>query len=650
MNPMPDIKWRQHLSLGITGHRQTNPALAANCDGVTKALESLFSQIDAMRIAMAGELAGVRLHSLLVDGVDQIAAKIALERKWDLIAPLPFGAQVNMAINALPTTPADAAALFADTPVSDKAVTARAANIRELVDQSRLFELADRDQQIRTLFEASLASPDDHETTRAFDALCSENVALAGRVMIERADLIIAVWDGKAINLPGGTGHTIVAALESGTPVLIMDPQLPENWSIHTRPEELGHLSQGGRVKADPLRLEATIKAAIALDSAHLSAIEKEKWRGTSSLLFSFYRRIEAVFGGADRPLASLQVQYEEPAKIEQGSGAHLIQTVQDALPRDDRVAQGVQGTLLPMFAWADGISSRLSDAYRSGMCFNFLLATLAVIVGVAYLPLGLGNQKWVFASAELLLLIGILAVTFAGHKFSWHRRWFETRRVAEYLRHAPSLLLIGVARPTGRWPRGSSVEWPEHFARHTLREVGLPQVRIDQDYLRNILKNVIGEHVSSQLSYHQQKAKRLETAHHRLDKAAEICFFLAIISVSAYLVLKLGAVAGVLPAEWPYATSKLFTFLGVAFPTLGANLAGVRYFGDFERFAAISRVTAEKLAEIDIRLNLLLTGSDDMLTYSAATEIARALDEAVIDEIENWQAVFGAKHLALPA
>ena len=137
---------------------------------------------------------------------------------------------------------------------------------------------------------------------------------------------------------------------------------------------------------------------------------------------------------------------------------------------------------------------------------------------------------------------------------------------------------------------------------------------------------------------------------HHRLDRAAGTCFALAVVSVLAYLTLKLGGVAGVWPKHLASDLSPLFTFLGVAFPTLGANLAGIRYFGDFERFGAISRVAAEKLGEIEVRMGLLLSGADAGLTYAAAADLMHALDEAVVDEIESWQSVFGAKHLALPA
>jgi len=190
----------------------------------------------------------------------------------------------------------------------------------------------------------------------------------------------------------------------------------------------------------------------------------------------------------------------------------------------------------------------------------------------------------------------------------------------------------------------------PEHFARHALRDVGLPRVRITRAYLRAGLADVALPHIASQRAYHEAKAQRLETAHHRLDRAAAACFVLAVASVLTYLPGKVFALAGAVPQHLVSDLSPLFTFLGVAFPTLGANLAGIRYFGDFERFGAISRVAAEKLGEIEARMTLLLSGAGAALTYAAAADLMHALDEAVVEEIESWQSVFGAKHLALPA
>jgi hypothetical protein len=643
--------WQPHLALGITGHRASNPSFCAHAETIAAALANLFARIASIAEGLPGPRGTPRLHSLLVDGTDQIAADLALARGWELVVPLPFGADLNLAINAHPATPADAAMLCRGKPAADPAVEARAAAIRAITARAHLFELADHDAEVEALWLASLAAPDDRVAARAFEALASDNVALAGRVMIERTDLVIAVWDGKIANLPGGTGHTVTTALAMGTPVLLIDPAAPESWSILARPEEL---AQPRDDAPDLARLEAIIRAAVVVEGWEPAMLDREVWRPRSSRVFGLYRRIERVFGGGPGAFGSLRVEYEAPRAIASGSGAGLIAAAAAMPGGDGQVAEKLRGEVLPMFAWADGISSRLADAYRSGMCVNFVLAALAVIIGIAFLPTGMGAIKWAFAAIELLLLVGIVALTAAGSRRGWHRRWFELRRVAEYLRHAPGLLLLGVARPTGRWPRagggGKGAEWPEYFARHALRSVGLPQVRVTRAYLRAGLEGAVLPHVSAQRAYHETKAHRLEAVHHGLDRAAETCFALAVVSVLAYLLCKLGGIAGVLPKPLAGDVSPLFTFFGVAFPTLGANLAGIRYFGDFERFGAISLVAAEKLREIEARIALLLSGAEPALTYAAAADLMHALDEAVVDEIESWQSVFGAKHLALPA
>ncbi|MBA3864340.1 MAG: hypothetical protein C0517_10380 [Erythrobacter sp.] len=651
----PDAEWQPRLALGVTGHRATNPAFSANSAAITDALAGLFARIEGIAAGLRGNQGAVRLHSLLVDGTDQVAGELALARGWELVVPMPFGADLNLAINAHPTTPADAAALCRGQPAADPQVEAHAAAIRSITARAHLFELADRDAQIETLLLATLTNPQDRDAARSYEALVSGNVALAGRVMIERTDLVVAVWDGKIANLPGGTGHTIISALEMGTPVLLIDPTAPQEWSILTRPEELGHPERNNAPDAvRQARLEATIRAAMVAQGWHPQGPRREHWRARSSFAFSLYRLIERVFGEGTLIPGRMRIEYEAPDAISTGSAAGLLAAAEAAPGADPRLVARLRGVLLPMFARADGIASRLSDAYRSGMCVNFVLAALAVIIGLAFYPFGLAEVKWVFASAELLLLAGILVITLAGSRLGWHRRWFEMRRVAEYLRHAPGLLLLGVSRPTGRWPRkggrGHEAEWPEHFARHALREAGLPRIRLTRAYLRACLEGVVLPHVAAQRAYHEFKAARLERVHHRLDRLAGASFLLAVISVLAYLLLKFAALAGVAPTTWASDLSPLFTFLGVAFPTLGANIAGVRYFGDFERFGAISRAAAERLGEVETRIGLLLSGTDTALSYEAAAELLHAVDDAVVGEIESWQAVFGAKHLALPA
>jgi hypothetical protein len=667
----PPLPPSVRLCLGVTGHREDNPAFATNQPRIEAVLEQI---LDLVASVVAGEaqqhgaIAPTRLHSLLADGADQIVASSALARGWELIAPLPFGLALNVAINAQPETLSDARALLGGALAGCTAeVRERADRIHALAARAQLFELADRDELISELYLANWELPDNRRKASIFAAETSLRAALAGRIMIEQSDLLIAVWDGATRALVGGTGHTIQIALETGTPVVWIDANAPDRWRILYGQEALagihsdaGATTQGADRRAE---LQALVRAAVRPEVrplAHqrhdrpqpgIETMTLERWRVRSNPVWHFYRRVEALFG-ADTlrgKFRNLRQTYEPADAIATGSAAELLGKAR-ALPgqRQDYVAK-VEAGVLRRFAWADGVSARLSDIYRGGMTGSFLLAPLAIVGGIAYLPFASSHEKWMFALFELVLLVCILAIALTGQRHRWHGRWFETRRVAEYLRHAPILLLFGVARAPGRWPMGTQTSWPEWYARHVLREAGLPQTTISSTYLRRAVSDVLQTYVVQQRDYHRGKARRLGAVHHNLDHFAEVLFVLAVVSVSAYLLLKGGALLHLWPMAASEHSSYLFTFLGVLLPTYGAALAGIRYFGDFERFAAISTVTAAKLHAIDTRITLLLEAPDYELDYGRVADLAHAMDDVVVSEIESWQAVFGGKRVTVP-
>ncbi|MDB5671717.1 MAG: hypothetical protein JWO25_2676 [Alphaproteobacteria bacterium] len=59
--------------------------------------------------------------------------------------------------------------------------------------------------------------------------------------------------------------------------------------------------------------------------------------------------------------------------------------------------------------------------------------------------------------------------------------------------------------------------------------------------------------------------------------------------------------------------------------------------------------MTAEKLQGVEERAERLLADTSHELRYERVAGLAHALDEIVIDEIENWQSVFAAKNIAVP-
>lgn len=658
-NPLPPPV---RLALAVTGHRAGHPAFDNHQDVIEAAMASLFAVLaDAVAATFAslngdgGMAKPVRLHSLVAEGVDQLAANLALARGWDLVLPLPFGRALYQTVNAHPQTVEDARALIAGTPAGDAKANARAEAIRTFTERAHVFALAEQDAQIAALLLDHLATPDDLQCQRQFAAEMSMRVSQANLVMIEQSDILIAVWDGVTTAPVGGTGHTIAAALDMGTPVIWIDPARPDTWRMVRSPEALASCASWpdpASAHADVAHLVRASLDAGADDRRRLAELKRERWRPASTRFAHAYRRVETLFGGPSprSRFRNLTDHYASPdAPIAADAWVGSEQIVAQLADNDQHFLTRIADGVMRRFRWADGVSSRLSDAYRGGMIINFLLSSLAIVGGIAYLPLVGPAGKWAFALFELMLLVAILVITWIGQRKCWHSRWFETRRLAEYLRHAPLLLLLGAARAPGRWPGGTDTSWPEFYVRHTLRDIGLPRIAVTVPYLRSVLVERLGAHVASQRRYHQDKAQRLATVHHNLDRFSTLLFQLAVVTVALYLGLRGAAALAIIDEVAVDHAAKVFTLLGVLFPTFGAGIAGIRYFGDFQRFSAISEATAQKLASVEARITTLAAAPDAAITYRAVADLAHAADSIVFAEIESWQSVFGGKHMAVP-
>ena len=645
-----------YLDIGITGHRSDHPVFSTNRDAIAKNLKALLSLLGqlAKDETQTTDLAAdprVQMHSLLAYGADLMGVDVAIANGWTVAVPLPFGRALNLAINTQPSSLADMDALLNGGEISDATTAKRAAEISAIAEQVNLFELAEQDQDVEALYRTYLTSPADEAAKHAFVSICSDRAAMAARVMVEHSDLLIGIWDGVTRGAIGGTRHTIETALEQGIAVIWIDARNPAAWHVLRATEELAGIAQRASTTRPVETLQAVVRDALRPSGDNgQSAHGTEKWRDKSSAWFQAYRRVELLFGEpGKRPFRRLRQRYERPRDITSGSGAPMLAAAKGLPGGDPRIPKRIASNVLKPFAWADGVSTWLSDAYRGGMVASFFLSAFAIIGGIAYLPFASVDQKWGFAAFEFVLLAMIVAIFFTGKRLRWHERWFETRRVAEYFRHAPILLLLGAARSTGRWPRGAEGNWPEHYVRHALRGIGLPKMKVTPAFLRGALSLMRDHHVVPQRKYHHAKADKLKRAQHNLDRTSEFLFLLAVLSVAIFLLIELGAGFGWLPRTLPHDVAKTFTFLGVLFPTMGGAFAGVHYFGDFERFAAISAITAEKLSDVETRIGFLLDAPDSEITYARVSGLAHAIDDIVVDEIENWQAVFGGKHITVP-
>ncbi len=157
------IPWRM---VGFTGHRRL-PDEAVVSQGIARALDRLAT--DGAALAMIGSAAV---------GADTLCLEAAAERGLPSLVILPFERAEFMKD-------------FAPDEI---------ARVAPLIDGA---------------LDVEIAHGDDRE----------EGFLEAGTLTVDRADVVLAVWDGRPPKGPGGTGAMVSYARALGKPVIVVDPR-----------------------------------------------------------------------------------------------------------------------------------------------------------------------------------------------------------------------------------------------------------------------------------------------------------------------------------------------------------------------------------------------------------------------------------------
>ena len=425
--------------------------------------ESLFDDTpDAKR--RAPELT---LVSTLADGADTIAAKAALDLGYALDVPLPF---------ALAEYEKDFSSVAVDghIPLQD---------FRTLVGQAR--SVLQLPGQRRT--ETDTKQQGNLKENRAYEA--------AGLTVLNQADILLAIWDGEGSRGRGGTAEMVAEAARQRIPIIHVDA------NGEAEPRILGG---GGElyVAADavedltPVELEMGLAklvedlvrppAAVPSKRERLGLIERyapslaSEADALKRFLGDRFRRrnlrpefpiMLAMSGVRDR--RHTDYRPNAPAELADGYLA-LSPPASDSGPSTAKI-------LAEAYGWADTISIRFAQVFRSAVIANFTLAALTIILAVFSLTFD-QEQKVLFVAAEFVLIGLILFNTMRGWRVGWHRRWFEAREVAERLRTALPLWALGI-RPATFF--GQEPTWTGWYARAIVRSQGMRNARQNSELAR---------------------------------------------------------------------------------------------------------------------------------------------------------------------
>lgn len=172
------------LIVAVTGHRlnQLPPAERPRIQGeISRCLDEA---ADAAR-EVTGAPARCVLHSAIAEGADRYAADAALARGWRLVTPLPFSVE----------------RYEEDFPDRDS-----------------------KEHYQRLLWASRRVLPVAQEDVERAGGGHAAPYAAVGRALIEKADVLMCVWNGLPPKGPGGTSEVAALMLEKGGLVLWISP------------------------------------------------------------------------------------------------------------------------------------------------------------------------------------------------------------------------------------------------------------------------------------------------------------------------------------------------------------------------------------------------------------------------------------------
>lgn len=484
------------LRVAVTGHRALSDMQAA-ARAVNSALDMLEDRL------LAGARANSRLVavSALAEGADRLVANCVLERpngQLEVVLPMP--------------------------------------EVDYLKDFNSTGSIAEFK---RLLSEASWVATVPASQTR------DEGYAAAGKAVVDRADLTIAIWDGYDSGREGGTAEIVDYVRQRHRPLI---------WLPTSRAEPVVENCVG------PTDIE---------------------WLG--ELTADDLSRLEEF----NDPLMSAELPME------------LIRSFKEQILRKAGDV-GVSGSLMDLLDWiqpslarAEWLSRRFQLLYLRLSDGLFALAASAVcIVG---LQLAFFPDIRLIVTGEVTCLLAIVGGLEWGRRRHVQQRWTATRYLAERLRNAFFLTLAGADER----PSKISIltdDLGARWAQIAFRMIWLkrpPQWNSGRIRVVPLRRFLAEAWIDDQRRYFEQAARRDLRRHRISARAVEGLFGFSVIVAIIHV-----ALGG--PENWLH---RLITLLSISIPAFAAALAGhnaqreyLRHAQRYERMAGLLADAANRM------------------------------------------------------
>jgi hypothetical protein len=501
----------------------------------------------------------------------------------------------------------------------------------------------------RERFETLLEAADATTTLDGAPGMWDRYLPLS-RVMVDAADLVVAVWDGNDPAGPGGTANIVRQARRESVPVVRIDPHLDATAWL----EDLGSPDQGRARRLSRLddRVRELLAPPLEVAAATRWFAERggpRRTPGTFDAVVRVMMRLTRREGTAGRrapaPLAP------DPGRERQAEWRGAWAELPGEVSAETVARFGAQ------HGWADELARWYAARFRSTFSLLFVLAVASVLVG-ATLQLEVAGRgvglALILPLVEPLVLGAMLYFVIRTRRAGLHDRWLDYRSLAEHTRHLAVLWPLGRTTAAVRLPPGALAHdprrsWVAWLLRAAGREAGLVAATFDAGYADAVRRWFLREEAVPQRAFHRARRMRLGSLNQPLEALAQRLVEIALL-LSLLRLLELPTIFGQVigagdgKATEVAVTQQWWVILGAVstgLPALAAGIHGFLGMADFEGTALRSAGIEGRLAELERLLEEL-----DPVDVSGVGELAREMTRAMEGELGSWHSAAASRRI----
>jgi hypothetical protein len=508
-------------------------------------------------------------------------------------------------------------------------------------------------------------------------------------MLLQHADMLVAIYDPRAVGAAAGTLETVGVALAAAQPVvaiLVADDEA--RLAVYTTSADR-RTGEDAWLQAHPLaslawraELASQVRGLLALPGQLPATGETELEREHRlGFLAETVHRLWILFG-RDRPhilcrLPALGSVFRAAWTGMLRTGAFFARPHEfreHTRPPDAATDEIVTPPYASAYLRASELSAAYMTTYRGAFVLSFTLAGVAVASAVLLMAVTIwsGGHPPAIAIAVLgglkvAIIIVLLLLERVSHQARYQEHATDFRYLAELIRPMQWLAPAGttvqaVELPAHSAPVDPRRGWTPWLLRAVSRstpcvaalstESGQDaprEVTLDRGRAGLVLERARDEWVQGQLRYHTAHAQRMHAIDDGLERLAKGLLWLvlgcAIIAVVLELLPKWG------PEQWANGATRLHPLaiglgaVAAAVPAFIAALGGIMFQSEARRLKLRSEAMyhglAAEMKELDARIaGLTGEGHEPGTAWSSAQHL-RALSGLMLEETGDWKVLY---------